>query len=93
MEIEMDSENESQLKRIRKPPLLLSQEESLAEKVKKYPCLFDKCQKTYKERDVFQKFSLHKIFALFSRLDYFFRSFKNKNNMSGSWASIWISAK
>ena len=41
MEIEIDSENESQLKRIRKSPLLLSQEESLAEKVKKYPCLFD----------------------------------------------------
>ena len=42
MEIEMDPENESQLDRIRKPPLLLSQEKSLAEKVKKYPCLFDK---------------------------------------------------
>ena len=28
----MDSENESQLKRIRKPPLLLSQEESLVKK-------------------------------------------------------------
>ena len=27
------------LKRIRKAPLLLSQEESLVEKVKKYPCL------------------------------------------------------
>ena len=35
MEIEMDSENESQLKRIRKPSLLLSQEESLAKRVKK----------------------------------------------------------
>ena len=46
------SENESQLKRIRKPSLLLSQEESLSQKVKKYPCLFDKSQKTYKERDV-----------------------------------------
>ena len=57
MEIEIDSENESQLKRIRKPPLLLSQEESLAEKVKKHPCLFDKSQKTYKERNVFQTFS------------------------------------
>ena len=32
MEINMDSENESQLKRIRKPPLLLSQEESLVKK-------------------------------------------------------------
>ena len=45
MEIEMDPENESQLDRIRKPPLLLSQEKSLAEKVKKYPCLFDKSRK------------------------------------------------
>ena len=65
MEIEIDSEYESQLKRIRKPPPLLSQEESLAEKVKKYPCLFDKSQKTYKERDISQKFSLSKTFALF----------------------------
>ena len=32
MEIDIDSENESQLKRIRIPPLLLSQEESVAEK-------------------------------------------------------------
>ena len=72
MEIEMDSENESQLKRFRKPTLLLSQEESLAEKIKKYPCLFDKSQKTYKERDISQKISLSETFALFSRFDYFF---------------------
>ena len=71
-EIKIDSENESQVKRIRKPPLSLSQEESLARKVKKYPCLFDKSQKMYKERDAFQKFSLSKTFALFSRFDYFF---------------------
>ena len=45
MEIEMDPENASQLDRIRKPPLLLSQEKSLAEKVKKYPFLFDKSRK------------------------------------------------
>ena len=32
MEINMDSENESQLKRIRKPPLLLGQGESLVKK-------------------------------------------------------------
>ena len=30
----------------------MSQEESLAEKVKKYPSLIDESQKTYKERDV-----------------------------------------
>ena len=41
MEVEMDSENESQLKRIKKPPLLLNQKESVNEKVKKNPCLFD----------------------------------------------------
>ena len=35
MEVEMDSENESQLKRIKKPPLLLNQKESVNEKVKK----------------------------------------------------------
>ena len=40
--VKIDSENENYLKRIRKPPLLLGQEKSLAEKVKKYPCLFDK---------------------------------------------------
>ena len=47
----MDSENESQLKRIREPSLLLSLEESLAEKVKKYRCLFEKSQKMYREGD------------------------------------------
>ena len=41
MKIEIDSKKESQLKRIRNPPVLLSQEKSLTEKVKKYPCLFD----------------------------------------------------
>lgn len=41
MEIEIDSENESQLKRTRKPPLLLGQEKSLAAKVKN-KSLFDK---------------------------------------------------
>ena len=35
MEVEMDSENESQLKRIKKSPLLLNQKESVTEKVKK----------------------------------------------------------
>ena len=72
MEIEIDSENESLQKRFRKHPLLLSQEGSLAEKVMKYPCLFQKSQKKYKERDISEKFSLSKIFALFSRFGYFF---------------------
>ena len=59
------------------------------EKLKKYPCLFDKSQRTYKERDISRKFSLSKTFALFSRFDYFFRSFKNKNNIiSNSSVSI-----
>ena len=35
MEVEMDSENESQQKRIKKPPLLLNQKESVTEKVQK----------------------------------------------------------
>ena len=72
MEIKMASANESQLKRIRKHSLLLRQEELLAEKVKKYPCVLDKSQKTYKEREISQKFSLSKTFALFSSFDYFF---------------------
>ena len=42
MEIEIDAKNGSQLKRTRKPPLLLSQKESLAEQVKtflkNFPC-------------------------------------------------------
>ena len=82
----MNSEKESQLKRIRKSSFLLSQEKSLAEKVKKYPYLFNKSQKSHKERDVFQ--------THISCFDYFFRSFKNKNNiMSNSLSSILISAK
>ena len=32
--------------------LALSQEEKLAEKVKEYPCLYDKKAKGHKERDV-----------------------------------------
>ena len=65
MKIEIDSENESQMKRIRKPALLLSQEESPAKKVEKYHCLFGKSQTIYKERDISQKFSRSKTFALF----------------------------
>ena len=53
------------LKRIRKPPFLLSQKKSLAEKVEKYPCLFGKSRKTYKEGDVFQKYFLIKNFCPF----------------------------
>ena len=37
MEIQEDLESEIQPKRIRKPPFLLSQEELLVEKAKKYP--------------------------------------------------------
>ena len=59
----MDSENESQPKRIGKPPLLLSQEELLAEKVKKYPfaCL-TKVKTRTKNEKLFKKFSLSKTF-------------------------------
>ena len=75
MEIEIDSENKIQPNWIRKHPLLLSQEESLVKKVKKYPCLFDKSQNMNKERGISQKYSLSKTFVLFSRFDYFFFKF------------------
>ena len=69
MEIEIGSENEIQLKRIRKPPLLLNQEESLVEQLKKCPWLFDKSQITYKERDAFQNIFLIQNLRFFSRFD------------------------
>ena len=72
MEIEMNSENES-LKRIGKPPPLMSQKKSLTEKVKKYPCLFGKSQKNIQTKRRFsKKISLSKTFALFSCFDYYF---------------------
>ena len=75
----MDWENESQLKRISKPPPLLSQRKLLAEKIKKYPCLLDKSQKNIQKSEVLQRFSLSKSFALFSRFDYlFFEVLKTK---------------
>ena len=39
-------------KKPRKPTLLLKQEELLAEEIKKYPCLYKKAYRSYKERDV-----------------------------------------
>ena len=66
MVIEIESENENQLKRIRKHPLLLSQEESLAEKVKKYPCLFDRSQKMYKERHFSKIFLIQDLCSFFT---------------------------
>ena len=72
IEIEIGSKNESQLKRFRKPSLLLTQEESLAEKVKKYPFLLDKSQKTYKERDVLQNFPYPKRLLFFQVSTTFF---------------------
>ena len=85
IEIEMYSENESQLKRITKPPILLNQEESLVEIFKKYPCLFGKSEKTYKERDVFQKYLVIQSFRSF------FKVLKAKNNItSSSLSSILI---
>ena len=76
MDIEMNSENECQLKRIRKAPLLLNQEESLAEKVKKYFCLFDKSQKMYKQRDVFQKKFYPKLLLFYHVLTTIFSKFE-----------------
>ena len=66
MEIEIDSENEIQLKRIRKPPLLLSQEKSLAEKVKKYPCLFDESQRFTKKETFLKDFPYPKPLLFFT---------------------------
>ena len=82
MEIEIDSQNESQLNRIKKYPFSLIQKDSLAKKVKKYPFLLDESKKkTYKEKDISQKFSLSKTLALFARFDYFFQVLKTKNNI------------
>ena len=88
IEIEIDSEYKSQLKRFRKPPLLLSQEESLAKEVKKYPCLFDKSQKMYKERDIYQTFSISKTFLLLLHVfnTFFFEVVKTKIT---SYQTLW----
>ena len=80
VEIYMVSENESQLKRIRKPPLLLSQEKCMAEKV--ILPIWQNVKKRSKKETFFEKFSLAKTLALFSRFEYFFFwSFKNKINI------------
>ena len=82
MEMEIDSENESQLKRIRKPPLLLSQEGSVGEIVKKYPCLSDKSRK--RSLPVVSKRHFSKIFLILNLSFFFhvltpiFRSLKTK---------------
>ena len=94
MQMEIDLENENQLKRIRKPPLLLTQEESLTEKVKKYPSLLDKSQKRTKKETLFKNVPYPKPSPFFHVLATFVSKFKNKNNiMSNSSPSILISAK
>ena len=75
MEIKIDSENENQPNRIRKPPLLLSQEEPLAEKVKKYPCLFDKSQKRTKKVKFLKNLHYPKRFLFLHVLTAFFSKF------------------
>ena len=75
MEIKVDSESKNQLNRIRKSPLLLIQEESLAKKFTKYPCQFEKSQKTYKEREDFQNFPYPKLLLSFHVLTTFFSKF------------------
>ena len=63
----------------RKSPPLSSHEESLAEMVKKYPCLFDKSQKTHKEETFLINFLYPEPLLFFSRFDFFFfRSFKKQ---------------
>ena len=47
-----------------KPPLLLKQEELLAEEVRKYPCLYNKADKSYKEHDVIRNAWESVLFAL-----------------------------
>ena len=79
MEISMDPQNENQIKTFRKPPLSLSQEKLLAEKVKKYPCLFDKSEKNLQRKKCFSKIFLTQILRFFSRFDYlFFEVLKTK---------------
>ena len=78
MEIEMDSENKSQLKRMRKSPLLLNQEESLVKKVKKYPCLFDKCQGNVQTKRRFSKIFLQNLSSFFTFSLLFFEVLKTK---------------
>ena len=56
----------------RKSPPLSSHEESLAEMVKKYPCLFDKSQKTHKEETFLINFLYPEPLLFFSRFDFFF---------------------
>ena len=91
IEIEIGSKNERQLKRIRKPLLPSSQEESLVEKVKKYPCLFEKKSKNVQRKIHFSElFLIQNLCSLFP-FDYFFQSFKNKNNIiSNSSVSISV---
>ena len=60
----MVPENESQLKRIRKPPLLLSQEKCLAEKVQKYLAYLTNVKKRSKKEAFFEKFSLAKTLKI-----------------------------
>ena len=68
MEIAVDWENENQLQRIRKTTLLLSQEESLGEKGKKHPCLFDKSQKNVQRDVLFKSFPYPKAVLFFHNL-------------------------
>ena len=58
MEIEIDSQNESQLNRIKKYPFSLIQEDSLAKKVKKYPFPLDKSKKNVQRKRYFSKIFL-----------------------------------
>ena len=46
------------------------------QKIKEYPCLFDKRKKRYKKRHFSKIFSLSKTFAIFSRFYYLFEVLK-----------------
>ena len=75
--IRMDSENENQLKRIRKPPLLFSQEESLGKKSNILSCLAKAKERTKKEM-LFKHFPYPKASIFFHNLATYFLKFSKQ---------------
>ena len=73
MEVEIDSGNKSQLKRIRKAPLFLSQDEKLnhwPKKLRNNLACLTRVKKLTKKQTFFKKFPYPK--SLFSHFDHFF---------------------
>ena len=91
----MESENESNLKKIRKTPFLLSRKESNVKKVKKNPVpVSQKLKQNAKTETLKIVYNIsHKLYHK-QRIQKSFRSFKNKNYiMSNTPSSKLISAK